>query len=73
MRSLQDLLMNDLGLNLSGWTLGGASAISADGLTIVGTGVNPMGLNEGWIARIPAPATTTLACIGALGLGRRRR
>ena len=54
MRSLQDVLTNDFGLGstLAGWTLTQATAISADGLTIVGLGFNPDGRNEAWIATI---------------------
>lgn len=32
------------------WGLGRANAVSADGRTIVGTGVNPEGDGEGWVA-----------------------
>ena len=41
MQSLKDLLVTEFGLtNLEGWTLERAQGISADGLTIVGFGVN---------------------------------
>lgn len=39
------------GVNLTGWTLDEASAISADGSTIVGTGTHG-GVREGFIARL---------------------
>jgi probable HAF family extracellular repeat protein len=52
MRLLEDVLRNDYGLGmqgqLQGWDLGSASAISADGTTIVGTGTNPDGVQEAW-------------------------
>ncbi|HUW18384.1 MAG TPA: hypothetical protein VMW16_03705 [Sedimentisphaerales bacterium] len=51
-RSIQDMLENTFGLNLTGWTLNSATGISADGLTIVGNGTNPSGQYEAWIASI---------------------
>jgi len=57
MRSLKDVLINDYGMNLTGWMLEKARGISDDGLTIVGEGVNPNGIPKGWIATIPKPAT----------------
>lgn len=62
MRSLQAVLTNDYGLDLTGWFLQQANAISADGLTVVGFGTNPDGLTEAWIARLdgePVPPGTT--------------
>jgi probable HAF family extracellular repeat protein/parallel beta-helix repeat protein/predicted outer membrane repeat protein len=56
MRSIRDLLEDDYGLNLNGWYLSVATAISPDGLTIVGYGTNPQGNVEGWIAKLPKPA-----------------
>lgn len=56
MQSLTDIL-KDAGLDLTGWSLKGAIAVSADGLTVVGRGTNPDGNNEAWIATIPEPAT----------------
>jgi len=60
MRNLQQVLETDFGLegSLQGWTLRSANAISADGLTITGEGINPDGNQEAWIATLDAPTTT---------------
>jgi len=71
-RYLQDVLQG-FGLDLTGWTLSRATDISADGLVIVGTGVNPAGNDEGWIAIIPEPSTGLLLIVGLFGLAGRRR
>jgi len=73
MRSVADVLTHDFGLNLSGWTLEGATGISADGDTIVGDGTNPMGNPEGWIATIPEAGTGLLVMVGVLGFAITRR
>jgi probable HAF family extracellular repeat protein len=80
LRYLQDALVNDLGYNLTGWTLTGANDISADGRWVVGTGVNPSGQREAWLANIapiPEPSSVALAGLGLAGLAgygwRRRR
>lgn len=52
MRSIQDIL-DGLGVDVSDWELTEARGISADGTTIVGTGFNPDGNKEVWIAVIP--------------------
>ncbi|MFQ5411097.1 MAG: PEP-CTERM sorting domain-containing protein [Phycisphaerae bacterium] len=72
MRSLQDLLSNDLGLNLTGWTLSEARGVSADGSVILGTGINPDGFIEAWIVTLPEPATLPLLAIAAALRSRRR-
>jgi probable HAF family extracellular repeat protein len=53
MQNLREILVQSFGLDLTGWYLGGAYAISADGRTIVGWGTNPSGFDEGWRARLP--------------------
>ena len=49
MRNLKAVLTNTYGLDLEGWTLHAAQGISADGMTIVGTGTNPSGQYEAWL------------------------
>lgn len=51
MRKLQDVLVNEHGIDLTGWTLSQAAGISDDGRTIVGIGMNPLGQGEVWIVR----------------------
>ncbi len=74
LRSLRAVLIGDFGLDLSGWILSGATGISMDGMTIVGTGYGPSpGNEEAWIAIIPEPSTALLIASGlaALAVGRR--
>ena len=68
MRSLSEVLTVDFGVDLTGWQLVEACAVSADGLTIVGYGYNPDGYPEAWIATIPEPSVIGLATLGALGI-----
>jgi probable HAF family extracellular repeat protein len=60
MRNLKQVLVDEFGLNLTGWQLSSANAISDDGTTIVGTGTNPIGRGEAWRAVIPEPASLAL-------------
>jgi probable HAF family extracellular repeat protein len=74
-RDLKTALVNEYGLDLTGWTLTTAWDVSADGTTIVGVGVNRFGATEGWVAVLPEPSMAGAAlltcCTGALW--RRRR
>lgn len=69
MRSLQGLLTAE-GADLAGWQLTAATGISADGLTITGTGIDPSGENEAWVAQlnapVPEPSALALWFFGAL-------
>ena len=78
-RSLRDVLIGQ-GDDLTGWILNQATGISADGETIVGTGFNPAGQLEGWLARlgpqinpIPEPSSLVLLGFGILVLLRFQR
>ena len=53
-RKLRDVLIQDFGLDLTGWALEEATGVSDDGLTIVGNGVNPNGDQEAWRAHMDA-------------------
>lgn len=57
MRDLAEVLTNEYGLDLGGWSISRAMSISDDGRTIVGFGINPAGQQEGWVVTIPSPGT----------------
>jgi CSLREA domain-containing protein len=64
MQDLKRVLVNDLGLDLTGWILSSAEAVSADGRTIVGCGVRA-GIAEGWIVRFfrtPGSSCVPVVC-----------
>jgi probable HAF family extracellular repeat protein len=52
MRSVQSVLSEDFGVDLTGWTLQEAAGVSDDGNTLVGWGQNPAGDTEAWRAHI---------------------
>jgi uncharacterized membrane protein len=60
LRSLKDVLINDFGLPLDGWSLSIAFAVSDDGQAIVGSGLNPDGNTEAWLVRLVAPQPTAV-------------
>lgn len=68
-----EVLLTSLGIDLAGWSLEQAMAISDDGLTIAGYGISPAGRDSGWIAVIPEPNTALLLSLGLAGLTYRRR
>ena len=64
--NLRDVLASQGVANLAGWRLNEATGVSADGLIIVGTGTNPAGNTEAWVATIPEPSGLVLAAIALL-------
>ena len=73
MRNLKSVLVNDCGLDLTGWTLTAAMGVSDDGLTIVGYGTNGEVSQEAWRAVLPEPASLALLALGGFALLRKRR
>jgi probable HAF family extracellular repeat protein len=55
LRDLRSLLISDVGLDLSGWTLSAALDITPDGKFIVGEGINPDGQTEAWLVYLGNP------------------
>jgi hypothetical protein len=55
MRDLRDIFVFDYKLDLQGFILREAVAVSADGRAIVGNGINQFGEREAWIAVFPQP------------------
>jgi len=49
-------VLEGLGLDLTGWTLSEATAITPDGLTLTGKGNDPGGVNQSWIAFLGDPS-----------------
>lgn len=71
-RYLHDVLSNQYGLDLTGWSLEGAVGISDDGMTIAGTGINPLGDYEAFVATLPEPGAFGLLTVGVTTLLWRR-
>jgi probable HAF family extracellular repeat protein len=71
-RDLQTVLRDEYGLPLSGWTLQSAFGMSDDGRTILGSGINPSGVREGWVVVVPEPGGLA-GVVTVVGLLRRRR
>lgn len=63
MRNVKQVLQDDYGLNLTGWTLDRVNGVSADGNTLAGDGYNPQGRFRGWVAVIPEPTSVALATL----------
>jgi uncharacterized membrane protein len=46
-------LLAEQGIDIGGWELTNVTSISADGQTMVGTGISPSGAESAWIAVVP--------------------
>ncbi|MFO0688618.1 MAG: hypothetical protein U0900_07915 [Myxococcota bacterium] len=66
-RLLADVLAS-LGVDLAGWRLSSADAISRDGTTIIGSARDPEGRFRSYVAVIPEPTTALLVGLGLAGL-----
>jgi uncharacterized membrane protein len=66
-------ILEQHGLNLNGWQLTDASAISDNGNVIAGEGIDPSGKTVAWVAVIPEPTTLTLLANACFVMLLRRR
>jgi uncharacterized membrane protein len=55
--NLQSYLISQGATGLEGWRLREATDVSADGLTIAGSGTDPAGRQSTWVATVPEPST----------------
>jgi probable HAF family extracellular repeat protein len=55
MRSLRDVLEEDLLIDLTGWTLDKPPVISSDGTTVIALATNPDGDVEAFVSYVPEP------------------
>jgi hypothetical protein len=73
MRSLRDVLEEDLGIDLTGWTLNKPPVISSDGETMIALATNPDGDVEAFVSYVPEPTGGIYAGIALLVWLDRRR
>ena len=66
--------MEDVGVNMTGWTIDSIEDVSADGKTFVGSGTFN-GTSQAFVASVPEPSSLSLLLVGGAVLmaGRRRR
>jgi probable HAF family extracellular repeat protein len=68
MVGVEDLLTANGVTDVAGWQLAHANGISADGGTIVGWGISPSGVGEGWVAiigpRVVSQPRSQIQCLG---------
>jgi hypothetical protein len=61
---LQKYLVENGVANLDGWRLRFALGSSADGTTIVGSGIDPEGTIRAFVATVAVPEATSLTLVG---------
>lgn len=73
MRSIKTVLTSS-GVDLTGWTLQGAKAVSDSGQIIMGFGMDPLGRTRSWVAdlsavctSVPSSITTTITPVAQQG------
>lgn len=66
-------LLTEMGIDFTGWRLRDATGVSADGLTITGTGYDALGKTQAWIVTIPAPGAVGLELAAGVLAARRKR
>jgi probable HAF family extracellular repeat protein len=66
MRSLRDILEEDLGIDLTGWTLDKPPVMSSDGGTMIALATNPDGEVEAFVSYVPEPSGGLYAGIAML-------
>jgi len=66
MRSLRDVLEEDLDVDLTGWTLDKPPVISSDGETMIALATNPDGDVEAFVSYVPEPVGGVYAGIALL-------
>ncbi len=67
-----NVYLRTLGIDLTGWTLNKATGVSGDGRVIAGFGQYG-GIDQAWVATIPAPATLAVVMLPGFALCRRSR
>ena len=73
MRSLREVIEEDLGVDLTGWTLDKPPVVSSDGETMIALATNPDGDVEAFVTYVPEPAGGIYAGIASLVWLSRRR
>jgi probable HAF family extracellular repeat protein len=74
--SLVEDVLEEAGVSLAGWHLNGAWDVSYDGRVLIGTGIDPRGVQRSWYAVLPVLEPTSLVyawtALGGVLIVRRR-